>query len=45
MVADSQVMLNTIRKHEFQDAFKKWQKQWQWCIRVEEDYFEGDGCQ
>jgi hypothetical protein len=23
----------------------KWQKRWGWCIRVEGDYFEGDGGQ
>jgi hypothetical protein len=36
-----QVVLNTLTKHDFQDAFKKWQKRWEWCIRVEGDYFEG----
>jgi hypothetical protein len=40
-----QVVLNTLTEHDFQDAFKKWQKRWEWCIRVEGDYFEGDGGQ
>jgi hypothetical protein len=28
--AQSQVMLNTLTEHNFQDAFKKWQKCWEW---------------
>jgi hypothetical protein len=39
------VVLNTLTEQEFQDAFKKWQKHWEWCIRVEGDYFKGDGGQ
>jgi hypothetical protein len=23
--------------------FKKWQKHWEWCINMVEDYFKGDG--
>jgi hypothetical protein len=33
--AESQVMLNTLTEHNFQNAFKKWQKHWEWCIHVE----------
>jgi hypothetical protein len=40
-----QVVLNTIREHDFQNVFKKWQKSWKWCICMEGDYFEGDGGQ
>jgi hypothetical protein len=29
--AESQAMLNTLTEHDFQDAFKKWQKLWGWC--------------
>jgi hypothetical protein len=43
--AESQVVLNTLTEHEFQDAFKKWQNHWQRCIRAVEDKFEGDGGQ
>jgi hypothetical protein len=43
--AESQVVLNTLRKHNFQDAFKNWQKSWEWCIHAEWDYFECDGGQ
>jgi hypothetical protein len=43
--AESQAVLNTLTEHDFQDAFKKWQKHWEQCIRVEGDYFEGDGGQ
>jgi hypothetical protein len=28
IVAESQVVLNTVTEHDFQDAFKKWQKRW-----------------
>jgi hypothetical protein len=32
--AETQAVLNTLKEQEFQDAFKKWQKRWQRCIRV-----------
>jgi hypothetical protein len=38
-------MLNTLTEHDFQDAFKKWQKHWEWCICAKGDSFEGDGGQ
>jgi hypothetical protein len=41
--ANSQTVLNTLRVHDFQDAFKQWQKCWEWCIRVDGVYFESDG--
>jgi hypothetical protein len=40
---ESQVVLNAITEHDFQDAFKKWQKHREWCTCAEEDYLEGDG--
>jgi hypothetical protein len=43
--AESQVVLNTLTVHTFQDVFKKWQKHSGWRIPVEGDYFEGDGSQ
>jgi hypothetical protein len=45
MEAESQMVLNTFTEHDFQDAFKKWQKHWEWCIHAYGDYFEGDGGQ
>jgi hypothetical protein len=27
--AESRVVLNTLTNHNFQDAFKKWQKNWE----------------
>jgi hypothetical protein len=42
--SESQGVLNTT-EHDFQDAFKKWQKRWERCIRAEAEYFEGDGGQ
>jgi histone-lysine N-methyltransferase SETMAR len=43
--AESQAVQNTLTEHDFQDAFKKWQKRWERCIHAERDYFEGDGGQ
>jgi hypothetical protein len=43
--AESQAVLNSLTKHDFQDASKKWRKRWERCTRVEESYFEGDGGQ
>jgi hypothetical protein len=40
--AESQAVLNTLTEHDFQDAFKKWQKGWERCIYAERDYFEGN---
>jgi hypothetical protein len=40
---ESQAVQNTLRDQDFQDAFKKWQKHWERCIRAEGDYFKGDG--
>jgi hypothetical protein len=37
--AESQTVLNTLTEHDFQDAFTKWQKRWERCIRTEGDYF------
>jgi hypothetical protein len=43
--AESQAVLNILTEHDFQDAFKTWQKHSEWCIHVEGDYFEGNGGQ
>jgi hypothetical protein len=43
MEAESQAVLNTLAEQDFQDAFKKWQKRWERCVRSEKNYFEGDG--
>jgi hypothetical protein len=43
--AESQAVLNTLTKNDFEDAFKKWQKHWEQCIHAERDYFEGDSGQ
>jgi hypothetical protein len=40
---DSQAVLNTLTEHNFQDAFKKWQKRWERGIWAEGDYFYGFG--
>jgi hypothetical protein len=41
--AESHAVLNTLTEHEYQDAFKNWQKHWEWCIHVEGCYFKGGG--
>ncbi|PNF36206.1 hypothetical protein B7P43_G10642, partial [Cryptotermes secundus] len=43
--AETQTVLNTLTKKNFQDAFEKWQKQWDRCMRSQGDYFEGDGAE
>jgi hypothetical protein len=43
MERDSQAVLNTLTEHDFQDAFRKWQKRWEGCIRAKGNDFEGDG--
>jgi hypothetical protein len=43
--AESQAVLNTLTEHDFQDAFKEWQKRWERCIIAEGGCFEGDGGQ
>jgi hypothetical protein len=43
--AESQMVLNSLTEHVLQNAFKKWQKYREWCIRAEGDYFKGDGGQ
>jgi hypothetical protein len=42
---ESQVVLNTLKEHDFQGAFKKGQKRWERCISAEGDCFEGNGVQ
>jgi hypothetical protein len=39
--AESQAVLNTLREHDIQDAFKNI-KRWEMCLFAEGDYFEGD---
>jgi len=40
--AESQAVLNTLRKNDFQESFKNWQRRWDCCQSSEGDYFEGD---
>jgi hypothetical protein len=37
---ESQRVLNTVPKRDFQGCFQAWQKR---CIRAKGEYFEGDG--
>ena len=40
---ESQRVLDTIPKRDFQGCFQAWQKRWDRCIRAKGQYFEGDG--
>ena len=40
---ESQQVLDTIPKRDFQGCFQAWQKCWDHCIRAKGEYFEGDG--
>jgi len=40
---ESQRVLDTIPKGDFQGCFQAWQKRWEGCIRAKGEYFEGDG--
>ena len=39
---ESQQVLDTIPKRDFQGCFQVWQKHWDRCIRAKGEYFEGD---
>jgi len=40
---ESQQVLDTIPKNEFQGCFQAWQKRWDRCIHAQGEYFEDDG--
>jgi hypothetical protein len=40
--AESQVLLNILTENDFQDASENWQKRWEQCICMEEDYIKAD---
>ena len=40
---ESQWVLDTIPKRDFQGCFQVWQKCWDCCIHANGEYFEGDG--
>jgi hypothetical protein len=35
--AETQTVLNTLTKRDFQDAFQKWQERWDRCVRSQGD--------
>jgi hypothetical protein len=43
--AESQAVLSTLTEHDFQDAFKRWQKHWEHSVCVEGVYIKGDAGQ
>jgi histone-lysine N-methyltransferase SETMAR len=40
--AESYSVLDTLTEKDFQEAFQKWRRQWDRCLRVRGNYFEGD---
>jgi hypothetical protein len=38
--AETQTVLNILSKKHFQDAFQKWQKRWDQCVRSQRDYLK-----
>ena len=40
--AESQAVLNMLRKNDFQERFKNWQRRWDRCQASEGGYFVGD---
>jgi hypothetical protein len=40
---ESQDVLNTLTRNDFQQCFRSWKSRWNRCINAEGDYFEGDG--
>ena len=43
--AESQRVLDTLTEKDFQEAFPKWRRWWDWCLHVGGNYFKGDGSQ
>jgi hypothetical protein len=43
--SESQTVLNTLKEHDFQDAFKKVTETQGTVVGAEGDYFRGDGGQ
>jgi hypothetical protein len=40
--AELQTVLDTLIEKNFQEAFQKWRRWWDWCLHVGGNYFEGD---
>jgi hypothetical protein len=41
--AESQRVLDTVTEKDFQEAFEKWRRRWDWCLHAGGNYFDGDG--
>ena len=42
---ESQNVLGMLREQDFQHAFQQWQRRWDRCVAVQEDYSDGDAAQ
>ena len=43
--ANTEKVLNTLKKENFQECFQKWKHCWSRCVQSQGDYFEGDPSQ
>jgi hypothetical protein len=41
--AESQRVLDTLTENDFQEAFQKRMRRWDWCLHAGGNYFKGDG--
>jgi hypothetical protein len=41
--AETQKALDTVTEKDFQEAFQKWRRRWDWCLHAGGNYFTGDG--
>jgi histone-lysine N-methyltransferase SETMAR len=41
--AESQRVLDNLTENKFQEAFQKWRRRWERCLRAGGNYFEDDG--
>jgi histone-lysine N-methyltransferase SETMAR len=41
--SESQTVLDTLTEKDFEEAFQKWRRRWDWCLHAEGNYFESDG--
>jgi hypothetical protein len=40
--AESQTAFDTLTENDFQEAFQKWMRWWDWCLHAGGNYFEDD---
>jgi hypothetical protein len=43
ILAESQIVLDTLTEKDFQEAFQKWRRRWDRCLHAGGNYVEGNG--